>query len=92
MNLHLDQMGRNLHKLDAAVASGNSVDVEFIAHNCAGTSANCGMNAVAIPFRELEDAGRTGCLENAPAVLAQANLLFEQTRMCLTQHMARTTN
>ncbi len=88
VNLYLDQMGQNLLKLDAAVASGNHLEVEFIAHNCAGTSANCGMTAVAIPLRELEAVGRTGCLENAPAVLAQANRLFEQTRACLTQHMA----
>ena len=88
VNLYLDQMGRNLHKLGTAVASGNHVEVELIAHNCAGTSANCGMTAVAIPLRELEAAGRTGCLDHAPAVLAQANRLFEQTRACLTQHMA----
>jgi hypothetical protein len=81
-------MDQNLHKLSAAVASGNHGEVELIAHNCAGTSANCGMTAVAIPLRELEAAGRTGCLDHAPAVLAQANQLFEQTRACLTQHMA----
>jgi CheY-like chemotaxis protein len=88
VNLYLDQMDQNLHKLSAAVASGNHGEVELIAHNCAGTSANCGMTAVAIPLRELEAAGRTGCLDHAPAVLAQANQLFEQTRACLTQHMA----
>jgi HPt (histidine-containing phosphotransfer) domain-containing protein len=88
VNLYLDQMGQNLNKLDAAVASGNHLEVELIAHNCAGTSANCGMAAVAIPFRELEHAGRTGCLDLAPSVLAEANRLFEQTRACLTQHMA----
>jgi two-component system sensor histidine kinase/response regulator len=87
VNLYLDQMGQSLNKLDAAVASGNHVDVELIAHNCAGTSANCGMNAVAIPFRELEDAGRAGCLENAPATLAQAHEFFEQTRAFLDQHV-----
>ena len=88
-NLYLDQMSQNLHRLDAAVASGNHVEVELIAHNCAGTSANCGMNAVAIPFRELETVGRNGCLDNAPAFLAQAHSLFEQTHTCLTQHMAQ---
>ena len=85
VNLYLDQMSQNLKKLDAAVASGNHVDVELIGHNCAGTSANCGMTAVAIPFRELENAGRTGSLENAPAVLAQAHKLFEQTHAFLDQ-------
>jgi two-component system sensor histidine kinase/response regulator len=87
VNLYLDQMGQNLHKLDAAVACGNHVEVELIAHNCAGTSANCGMTAVAIPLRELEDAGRAGCLENAPATLAQAHKFFEQTRAFLDQHV-----
>ena len=87
VNLYLDQMGQNLHKLDAAVASGNHVDVEFIAHNCVCTSANCGMTAVAIFFRELEDAGRSGSLEGAPATLAQAHKLFEQTRHFLTEHL-----
>ncbi len=88
VNLYLDQMDQNLNKLDAAIASGNHVEIELIAHNCAGTSANCGMTAVAIPLRALEAAGRTGRLENALAVLAQANQLFEQTRVRLTQHLA----
>ena len=89
MNLYLDQMDKNLHKLDAAVALGNHVEVELIAHNCAGTSANCGMAAVAIPFRELEDAGRAGSLENAPATLTQAHQLFAQTRAFLDQHLSQ---
>jgi CheY-like chemotaxis protein len=87
VTLYLDQMGLNFNKLDAAVDSGNSAEVEFIAHNCAGTSANCGMSAVAIPFRELETAGRIGCLDNARTVLAQAHRLFEQTREVLCQHV-----
>ena len=86
-NLYLDQMSKNLQRLDAAVASGNHTEVELIAHNCAGTSANCGMNAVAIPFRELETGGRNGCLDNAPAVLRQAHRLFEQTRAIVAQHL-----
>ena len=76
LDLYLNEMGKNLNKLDAAVASGDHLEIELLAHNCAGTSANCGMNAVAIPFRELEDAGRTARLENAPNALAQAHLFF----------------
>ena len=89
-NLYLDQMSKHLHQLDTAVASGNHVEVELIAHNCAGTSANCGMNALAIPFRELETVGRNGCLDGAPAFLAQAHRLFEQTRAVLAQHVPKT--
>ncbi len=89
-NLYLDQMSKNLRQLESAVASGNHVEVELIAHNCAGTSANCGMNAVAIPFRELETVGRNGCLDGAPAFLAQAHRLFEQTRAVVAQHIPLT--
>ena len=89
-NLYLDQMSKNLRQLDTAVASGNHVEVELIAHNCAGTSANCGMNAVAIPFRELETVGRNGCLDGAPAFLARAHRLFEQTRAVVAQHIPLT--
>ena len=87
LNLYLDEMGKNLNHLEAAVATGDHHQVELIAHNCAGTSANCGMTAVAIPFRELEDAGRTDRLAVAPAALAQAHRLFAQTRDFLEQHV-----
>jgi len=92
VSLYLDQMCQNLHKLDAAVASGNHFEVESIGHNCAGTSANCGMTAVAVPFRELEAVGSSGCLDHAPAILAQANRIFEQTRACLGEHMTQAVN
>jgi hypothetical protein len=45
------------------------------------------MTAVAFPLRELEAVGRTGCLDHAPAVLAQANRRFEQTREALNQYV-----
>jgi two-component system, sensor histidine kinase and response regulator len=87
VNIYIEQMGLNLTRLDAAVASSNHLEVELIAHNCAGTSANCGMNAIALPFRELEDAGRTACLANAPTALALAHRLFKETRAVLEQYI-----
>jgi CheY-like chemotaxis protein len=92
LSLYLDEMSKNLNKLAAAVGSGNHHEIEMIAHNCAGTSANCGMTAVAIPFRELEDAGRTARLENAHATLAQAHQFFERTREFLEQHVTQSVN
>ena len=92
LSLYLDEMSKNLNKLDAAVGSGNHHEIEMIAHNCAGTSANCGMTAVAIPFRELEDAGRTVRLENAHATLAQAHQFFELTREFLERHVTQSVN
>jgi len=92
LSVYLDEMSKNLNKLDAAVGSGNHHEIEMIAHNCAGTSANCGMNAVAIPFRELEDAGRTARLGNVHATLAQARQFFELTREFLEQHVTQSVN
>jgi CheY-like chemotaxis protein len=90
LSLYLDEMRKNLGLLDDAVAAGDRREVELIAHNCAGTSANCGMTAVSIPFRELEEAGRTDHLKGAPAALAQAHKLFAQTRDFLAQHYPQT--
>jgi len=90
LDLYLDETAKSLNKLDAALALGDHAEVESIAHNCAGTSANCGMTAVAIPFRELEAAGRTDRLKTAPAALAQAHKVFAQTRDFLAQHCAET--
>jgi two-component system, sensor histidine kinase and response regulator len=90
LEMYLNEMGKNLTRLDAAVAAGDHLEIELLAHNCAGTSANCGMNAVAIPFRELEDAGRTDHLAIAPMALAQARKLFAQTRDFLDHHLSQT--
>lgn len=87
LNLYLGEMTKNLNKLDAAVAAHDSHEVELVAHNCAGTSANCGMTAVAIPLGELEVAGRTACLETAPASLTRAHKLFDGTRDFLRQYL-----
>jgi HPt (histidine-containing phosphotransfer) domain-containing protein len=91
LSLYLEQTSINLNKLEAAVAASDAVEIEDIAHNCAGTSANCGMNAIAVPFRELEDAGRAGCLDNAPAALAQAQKIFRETREFLGQFVPQIT-
>jgi CheY-like chemotaxis protein len=92
LGLYLNEMGKNLDQLDAAVALGDHREIELLAHNCAGTSANCGMTAVAIPFRELEHAGRTAHLAIAPAALAQAHQLFVQTQDFLKHHLSQTVN
>jgi PAS domain S-box-containing protein len=80
VNLYLDEMGKNLDKLDVAISTGNHLEIELIAHNCAGTSANCGMTAITQPFRELEAAGKALRLEVAPAALARAHKFLTQTR------------
>jgi PAS domain S-box-containing protein len=64
LEIYCSQMSENLDKLGTAIAAGDAGTVNLIAHNCAGTSANCGMVAVVEPLRALEKAGREGCLQD----------------------------
>jgi len=69
VQLYLSETSQSLERLALAIESGNSSDVELIAHNCAGTSANCGIVGLVGPARALEKAGREQNLENCPALL-----------------------
>ncbi len=77
---YLSHMSQSLEKLDAAVSDHDHERVEFIAHNCVGTSATCGMTAVVAPLRELEKAGRKACLDNALPLVAETRGGFK--RIC----------
>jgi CheY-like chemotaxis protein len=80
LEVYVTHMSESLEKLDAALVAGDHREVELIAHNCAGTSANCGMTAVVGPLRELEEAGRAARLENASPLVAQTRLGFTRIR------------
>jgi CheY-like chemotaxis protein/HPt (histidine-containing phosphotransfer) domain-containing protein len=88
LDLYLEQMSENLEKLTAAIEAGNAGEVDLIAHNCAGTSANCGMVAVVKPLRELERLGRAGSLVGAAALGRQAVSEFERLRVFLQENLA----
>jgi len=85
LNIYRTEMTKNLVKLDSALASGNAADVDLIAHNCFGTSANCGMVAVVEPFRELERMGRENQLAGAASLRAQIGVDFERIKRFLDE-------
>jgi signal transduction histidine kinase/CheY-like chemotaxis protein/HPt (histidine-containing phosphotransfer) domain-containing protein len=87
LNLYLEDMSKNLERLDQAVQSGNREEIESISHNCAGASANCGMVAVVKSLGELEAAGRDGQLANAPSALCQAKHGFQRIQAFLDEHV-----
>src|SRR5580765_3044183 len=58
LGIYLDQMSHNLKRLAVALESEDADQIDLIAHNCCGVSANCGMTAVVAPLRELERMGR----------------------------------
>src|SRR5690349_11387344 len=72
LELYETQMSESLRKLETAIKAGNAQEVDSIAHNCVGTSANLGMIAVVASLRGLETAGREGCLDNALPLLNEA--------------------
>jgi PAS domain S-box-containing protein len=80
LDVYVTHMEESIEKLDAAVIARDHREVELIAHNCAGTSANCGMTALVAPLRELEHAGRAARLENASPLVAQTRLGFDRVR------------
>jgi len=88
LNLYLSGMEGNLIKLDLAISSGNTSAVDLIAHNCAGTSANCGMVAVVEHFRELERMGRENELTGAGHVTEQVGIEFERIKVFLAERFA----
>jgi CheY-like chemotaxis protein/HPt (histidine-containing phosphotransfer) domain-containing protein len=90
LDVYLSQMAKDLDKLATAVTSGNAREVDLIAHNCAGTSANCGMVAVVESLRGLETAGRQGCLDNAGPLLDEAQSQFERVALFLRTRLTGT--
>jgi PAS domain S-box-containing protein len=85
LDIYCMQVAQSLVKLGAAIAGENSDEIDLIAHNCAGTSANCGINALVDPFRELERMGRENQLAGAGALHAQALKEFDRVKMFLTE-------
>jgi len=74
---YFNQMNDSLQRLDAAVSTHDHREVEMISHRCVGTSATCGMTAVVTPLRELESAGRSGCLDDARPLFEKVKAGFE---------------
>lgn len=88
LDIYLIQTAENLEKLMAAIAAGNANEVRLIAHNCAGTSANCGMDALVHSLRELERMGREGSLVGAAALGQQAVSEFHRVKVFLQENLA----
>ena len=74
---YFNQMNDSLQRLDAAVSTHDHREVEMISHRCVGTSATCGMTAIVAPLRELENAGRSGCLSDARQSFEKVKAGFE---------------
>jgi two-component system sensor histidine kinase/response regulator len=91
LDIYLEQMPLSLEKLSIAIESGNANDVNLIAHNCAGTSANCGITAVVEAFKELERMGREQQLSGAGPLRDQVCADFERVKLFLEEQLQTVT-
>jgi two-component system, sensor histidine kinase and response regulator len=86
LTIYLNQMHTSLERLAAAIEADNADEIDLIAHNCAGVSANCGMSALVEPLLELERMGRAGQLAGAGALKAQLGREFARVKAFLQEH------
>jgi signal transduction histidine kinase/CheY-like chemotaxis protein/HPt (histidine-containing phosphotransfer) domain-containing protein len=78
VELYVRTTTEHLEKLDAAIAEEAPGNVEFLAHNAAGSSAMVGMNAIVPPLRELEALAAKGDLARAGRLMSDARKAFQQ--------------
>jgi HPt (histidine-containing phosphotransfer) domain-containing protein len=88
LDIYCNQMAESLVKLATAIADNNASEIELIAHNCAGTSSNCGMVAVVEQLRELERMGRENQLKGAAYSREQVAFEFERIKLFLSERFA----
>ena len=88
LDLYLTGISQDLERLASAIQTNNVHEVDLIAHNCAGTSATCGMVAIVPAFRDLEKIAREGCLDQAPALLEEAHKQFARIRLFLETELS----
>ena len=87
LDLFLDEMAGNIEKLRAAIASGNGSEVNSLAHNGAGVSANCGIVALVAPLRRLERLGHENQLNGAAVLSAQIDQELARVRLFLKENL-----
>ncbi len=89
LGVYLNQMTSNLERLRHAVNSEDAHEIDLIAHNSAGMSANCGIVAVVDPLRQLERMGRENRLAGAGALVAEVSKQFDRARLFLREHLTQ---
>jgi signal transduction histidine kinase/DNA-binding response OmpR family regulator/HPt (histidine-containing phosphotransfer) domain-containing protein len=89
IGIYLGQMEGDLKKLNTAITAGDPGEIDMIAHNCSGVSANCGMVAVVAPLRELERMGREGQLTGASQLGAEVEREFRRIKIFLEEQLTQ---
>jgi HPt (histidine-containing phosphotransfer) domain-containing protein len=87
IEMYLTQAKEIMADMRTAIAAGAAEDVKQLAHKLAGSSAVCGVKAIVLPLRALEQQGKEGRLSEADQLLAQANLRLELSEKALADYL-----
>jgi PAS domain S-box-containing protein len=88
LDIYVTQMEKSLKELTLAIAKEDFATVELIAHNCAGTSANCGMTAVVDSLQKLEKMGHENRLTGAAQLADKAKREFGRIKVFLDERFS----
>ena len=89
VDIYLLQSNDLIENLGQAVRSGDAREVVRLAHKCVGASASCGMNAIVPALRELERIGRSGYLNGAEQLHADARGQLDRIQRYLSDYLQR---
>jgi PAS domain S-box-containing protein len=84
---YLLQMSENIEKLAIAIEHDNISEVGLIVHNCAGTSANCGIVSVMPALRRLEELVHQSSLAGARELADLLAVEFQRARTFLRENL-----
>ncbi|MGV3775003.1 MAG: Hpt domain-containing protein [Verrucomicrobiales bacterium] len=86
INLYIDQTDIYLTELKTAADAGDPNQVRRIAHSAAGSSATCGMTALAAFLRTIEQAAEGSSLDEALLTLPHALAEYDRVKAYLLEH------
>ena len=87
VKIYLTQADELIADLEKAIREKSPKDVEFAAHKLKGSSANCGMNAIVPPLRDLEQQGQEQRLQNPEALFAQVTAEYGRLKEFLADQV-----
>ena len=85
ISIYVTQTTQNLVKLRTVLDEGQQEESVRISHSAAGASATCGMDAMAVPFKEIERLSGVGQLADALHLFPILESEFDRTKNFLKE-------
>ena len=86
IEMFYQQTEKQLKQIEDAVRAGKAAEVGHVAHSCKGASATLGMTRFAAALLLLEKLGKSGTLDGAEPLCADAWSEFKKIRKFLSAH------